>query len=133
MVCDFKELEVWSSADMTLVSPRRAFDFADKVYDAVDNFPKREIYALSDQLRRAVVSIFSNICEGCGKDTNKHFVSYLYNSVGSIREVEGQLMFARKRGYISEKDFVELIGELDIIGKMLMKFIKHVSSLDCIS
>jgi len=120
MVCDFKELEVW----------KRSFDFADRVYDVVEKFPGLEIYALSDQLRRAVVSIFSNICEGCGKDTNRHFVSYLYNAMGSVREVEGQLMFARKRDYISEEDFVALIAELDIIGKMLMKFIKYVSSLD---
>lgn len=120
MVCDFKELEVW----------RRAFDFADRIYGVTDSFPKAERYALADQLKRAAVSVFSNICEGCGKDTNRHFLSYLYNSMGSIREVEGQLMFARKRGYLSEDNFIGMITELDIIGKMLMKFIKHISGLD---
>jgi len=85
---------------------------------------------LTSQLRRAAVSIFSNISEGCGRRTSKDFVGFLYNAMGSIREVEGQLMFSERQGYIEGEKLGELVEELDRIGKMLMSFIKYVSGLD---
>jgi len=120
MVCDFKELDVW----------KRAFDFSDEVYRITEGFPKGEVYGLTSQLRRAAVSIFSNISEGCGRRTSKDFVGFLYNAMGSIREVEGQLMFSERQGYIEGEKLGELVEELDRIGKMLMSFIKYVSGLD---
>ena len=77
-----------------------------------------------------MVSIFSNIAEGCGRRTSKDFVSFLYNAMGSIREVESQLMFSENLGYIEKSKLDLLVDDLDRLGKMLMNFIKHVSSLE---
>ncbi|MFH0808808.1 MAG: four helix bundle protein [archaeon] len=120
MVCDFKELGVW----------KRAFEFGGEIYKVTTSFPKEEIYGLTSQLRRAVVSISSNIAEGCGRRTSKDFVSFLYNAMGSIREVESQLMFSENLGYIEKSKLDLLVDDLDRLGKMLMNFIKHVSSLE---
>jgi four helix bundle protein len=93
-------------------------------------FPKEEIYGLTSQLRRAVISISSNIAEGCGRRTSKDFVGFLYNAMGSVREVESQLMFVEKLGYLEDGELRKLLNDLDRLGKMLMGFIKHISRVD---
>ena len=72
----------------------------------------------------------SCIAEGCGRRTSKDFVGFLYNAMGSIREVEGQLMFSNSLGYLKDDELKKLTSELDRIGKMLMSFVKYVSGLD---
>jgi len=119
MVCDFRELDVW----------KRAFDIAGKVYKLTGDFPKEEIYGMTSQLRRAVVSIFSNIAEGCGRRTSRDFVQFLYNAMGSVREVESQLIFAENLGYLKKNELEVLMDSLDRLGKMLTEFIKHVFGL----
>ena len=92
-------------------------------------FPKEEVYGLTSQLRRAAVSIFSNIAEGAGRRTSKDFVGFLYNAMGSIKEVESQILFAEKLGYLKNDEMNCLMVKLDEIGKMLMGFIRHISGL----
>ncbi len=116
MVRNFRELNIWKDA----------MDFVGEVYKVVAEFPQSEIYSLSQQLKRAVVSIVSNIAEGCGRRTNKNFISFLYNALGSIKEVECQLIVANRLGYLKEKDFEKLNDEVDKLGRMLMKFIRCV-------
>ena len=117
---DFRSLDVW----------KRAFDFAEKVYNITKDFPKEEIYSLTSQLRRASVNVFSNIAEGCGKRTNKDAIGFMYNAMGSIREVEAQLLFSGKVGYLYKDRVDELEMEAVEIGKMLMGYIKYLAGLD---
>jgi len=83
---DYKDLQVWQES-MNLV---------EEVYKLVKLLPKEETYALSDQLRRAVVSIPSNIAEGQNRNTGKEFIQFLYISLGSASEVETQLLIAQR-------------------------------------
>jgi len=87
------------------------------------------MYGLTSQLWRTTVSIFSNIAEGCGKRTSKDFVSFLYNAMGSVWEAETQILFAGEIGYLEKVKVDELMKELNNLGRMLNRFIGHVSGL----
>ena len=89
---DVEKLEVWQSA----------MDLAAKVYEITDKFSKHEIYSLADQMRRAAVSIPSNIAEGRGRSSTKDFIRFLNIAKGSLYELETQTLLASKIGYISE-------------------------------
>ena len=120
MVRDFKELSVW----------KKSFDLVDEIYGVVAKFPKEEIYSLTQQLKRAIVSVSFNIAEGCGRQTNKEFIQFLYMAFGSVREVECQLMIAENLEYVNKEEVDVLFVKLNELAGMLMKFIKYVSSLD---
>lgn len=115
---DFKDLDIW----------KIAFELNKRVYKITATFPKEELYALTQQLRRASVSISSNIAEGCGRRTNKDFVSFLYNAMGSLKEVESQMLIAKDFNYLAQSTFTELNEEFDKLGKKLTKFIQHVQT-----
>lgn len=104
--------------------------FGKVIYDVTKTFPRDEIYGLTSQLRRAVISISSNIAEGCGRRTKKDFVYFLYNAMGSVREVESQLYIAKKLEYLEEDNLKELTNEIEEVARMLVGFIKYVSGLD---
>ena len=89
------------------------------VYSLVDRFPKIENYALSDQLRRAVVSVPSNIAEGSGRFSNKEKIHFVEIAYGSLAETLCQLDIAHDLGYINEQDFTIEKERIDIIGKQL--------------
>ena len=101
-------------------------DIADKVYSLTDVFPKYETYGLADQLRRAAVSIPSNIAEGCSRTSEAEFAHYLEYSIGSCFEVETQLEIAKRRNYISEEKFNALLLSLQIEEKQLNQFISQL-------
>jgi four helix bundle protein len=114
---DFKNVEVW----------KLSFEYALDIYkNVIPSIPKDELYGLSSQLRRAVLSISNNISEGCGRKTQKDFASFLYNALGSTKEVENLLLFSKQLGFISETKHKELNDRLEIIGKKLMNFLKSV-------
>ena len=79
-----------------------AEDLALAVYDYTDEFPRHERYGLISQMRRAAVSIGSNIFEGCSRQTDRSFIAYLYRAHASAGEILFQLRIARKRGYGNE-------------------------------
>jgi four helix bundle protein len=120
MVQDFKNLEVW----------KKSHDFTLAIYKVTNSFPVAEQYALVSQLRRASSSIGANISEGCGKRTQKDFASFLYNSLGSVKECENHLLLSKDLGYIKEQEFAELILQAEQIGKMLNALIKQVQIKD---
>lgn len=111
---NFRKVDAWN----------RALDLSKVVYDLARGFPGDERYGLSSQLRRAVVSISSNIAEGCGRRTSKDFVSFMYNAIGSLKEVESELFVAEKLGYIEMVDVEKLVEELEEIGRMISGMIK---------
>jgi len=92
----------------------------------VDKFPKKEDYGLSSQLRRAVVSISSNIAEGCGRRTDKDTIKFLYIALGSAKEVQSQLYIAKEFGYLDDDILKELDIELEEISKMIMGFANYI-------
>lgn len=109
---DYKDLIVW----------KKSFILVKLIYNLTENFPKKEIYSLSDQMRRASISIPSNIAEGYGRFSKKQFYSFLKISLGSLCELETQLLLSQEIGY-TKNDFSEtqnLINEIKkIIGKIL--------------
>ena len=88
-----------------LVAYIKACEVRSKVYQLVKNFPKEEQFALSNQLRRAVVSVTSNIAEGMSRFSNKDKVHFLEMSFGSLMEVMSQLEIAEEENYISKSEF----------------------------
>ena len=78
---------------------------AKEIYSLTKLFPKEERYGLTSQIRRASVSIPSNIAEGCGRKTQKEFLHFLHNSFGSLKELECQLMLSRDLNFIPAEKF----------------------------
>ena len=112
----YKDLKVWQkSIDLTLL-----------VYKATSAFPKEEMFGLTSQLRRASVSIASNIAEGQSRGT-QDFKRFLTISQGSLSEVETQLLIARKLEYFKEEPYLELVDACAEIGRMLNGLHKSLS------
>ena len=107
MVKDYKELEVWKKGILLVL----------QVYELTKVFPKEERYALTDQIKRAAVSIPSNIAEGASRNTTKEFVQFLYIALGSASELETQMVIAEKLCYM--KSDPKLLSEITVIRKML--------------
>ena len=101
-------------------------DLTTIIYKLVKKLPKEETYALSDQMRRAVVSIPSNIAEGRDRNTNKEFVHFLTIARGSKAELETQLLVCVKVGYLSESEILEAMNLLIEVGKMLTSLISKL-------
>ncbi len=104
----FKDLIVWQNAII----------FSTDVYNVTKLFPKEEVYGLSSQLRRASVSIASNLAEGSKRATKKEFAHYIRISQGSGAEIETQLIIAKNLSYISDSELNKLLAELESIMKM---------------
>ena len=114
---NFKELNYWKEAK----------DFSVLVYKVTSKFPSSEIYGISSQIKRAVVSIPSNIAEGAGRNTSKDFSRFIAIALGSSFELETQLIIANELDYIENQKFIELIQKLNKIQKMLVNFQKHLN------
>jgi len=109
---EYKELKIWN----------KARELNKMIYSMTDDFPKSETYSLSNQLRRASISIASNISEGSAYESAAMFSKYLNTSLGSLCEVETQIFLARDVDYINETKTNELINETDQLKRMLISF-----------
>ncbi|HQL05934.1 MAG TPA: four helix bundle protein [Treponemataceae bacterium] len=98
------------------------------IYSLVKKLPREEIYALSDQMRRAAVSIPSNIAEGQSRNSTKEFIQFLAIAKGSKAELETQLLLCVKVQYLADTDISEAMELLQEIGKMLNALIKTLST-----
>ncbi len=105
----YEDLKVWQQA-MTLV---------ELVYIATKKFPKQEQYRLVDQLCRAVVSVPSNIAEGCMRHTTKEYIRFVGIAQGSLAEVETQVMIARRLHFLEENEYLHIMNVASEVGKML--------------
>ncbi len=94
------------------------------VYKFTENFPKEELYGLTSQMRRAAVSIPSNIAEGHGRCSDKELIRFLFISLGSSAELETQLVIANKLSFLDEAVYLQLSGLNDEIIKMLSSLIR---------
>ena len=113
---DYKKLEVWKIARV----------INKEVYLLTGKFSRDEIFALTNQMRRASISVISNIGEGCSRDSIKEFIHYLRISMGSVKELECQFYAALDIGYISKVDFDGIMEELDKLGRKLGNYIKYL-------
>ena len=114
----FRNYEVW----------HRAVNIAVSVSSICDGFPRYELFALGDQLRRASVSISSNIAEGSSRKSIAEFVHYLEIAIGSAFEVETQLLIAKKRNYITEETYTSAVTELQSLERQLNSFISKIKN-----
>ena len=105
----YKELDVW----------KKSMDLVEICYNVSTQFPKEELYCLTNQLRRAVISIPSNIAEGQSRWSTKEFLRFLSIAKGSLSELETQLILAQRLKYISEEKLIEVIELTNEIGKMI--------------
>jgi four helix bundle protein len=112
----YKELIVW----------QKAYQFALNIYKETEKFPKSEIFGLSSQLKRAAVSIASNIAEGYQRQHGVEYVQFLSIAFGSCAEVETQLLLCKDLHYLSESNFGILINLLTEVGKMLYALITKI-------
>ncbi len=111
-----KDLEVW----------KKAIDFVTAIYSETAKFPKSELYGLTSQIRRASVSIPSNIAEGASRNHKAEFIQFLYISLSSAAEVDTQLIIAGNLNFIGKESQEKLLSELNTISKMLQGLIKSV-------
>ncbi len=118
MVRTFRDLVVW----------QKAMDLVTEIYRVTQHFPKEEIFGLTSQLRRAAVSVPSNIAEGQGRITEKEFRQFLGNARGSLAEVETQIIIANNLDYLDDPEFQKLSGMVAETGRILNGLISAVIS-----
>ena len=99
-------------------------DLVENIYKLIKFFPKEEIYTLSSQLRRSVISIPPNIAEGQNRNTDKEFIQFLYIALGSASEVETQLFIAQRLNYIQNID--KELNQITSIRKMINALINSI-------
>jgi four helix bundle protein len=96
-----------------LLAWQKSMDFAVAVYQLTRKFPQAELYTLTSQLRRAAVSVPSNIAEGAADRTRQQFSNFLSNAIGSLNEIDTQLELALRLGYMTRADYDRLYQRLD--------------------
>lgn len=111
-----RDLDVWKVA-MELVT---------EVYSCTKQFPRDEQYGLTSQIRRAVISVVSNIAEGAARQSKKEFAYFLYCSLGSAAEIEAQLECARRLEYVSEADIEAASNLRERVAQMLYGLIRKL-------
>ena len=112
-----KDLIVW----------QKSMDHVAAIYVATKAFPKEELFGIVSQMRRAAVSIPSNIAEGYGRLYDKETVKFLSNALGSASELETQLIISKDLGYLLIEDFQKLINQIEEIIRMLSALIKSAN------
>jgi four helix bundle protein len=112
----YRDLDVW----------KKAMRLAKRIYQVTQKFPTDERFGLTNQLRRAAVSVPSNIAEGHARFGTGEFSRFLSIAMGSVAEIETQILLSQDLGYVKEEVTFELLAELDIIGKMLRGLAKSI-------
>ena len=114
----YRELKVW----------QHSMKLAEEIYCLTEKFPKYETYALSNQIQRAVVSIPSNIAEGHARESTKEFLHHISITLGSLAELETQLMLAGHLKYVGDIELEATLSKTDELGKMLRGMQKSLRS-----
>jgi len=113
-----KDLEVW----------KKSIEMVSMIYLVTKSFPKEELYGITNQIRRAAVSVPSNIAEGSGRNSPKEFVQFLYISTGSLSELETQIIISRNLGYINDKQKNDLDTIFSDLFRMLSGLIRSLKT-----
>jgi four helix bundle protein len=112
-----KKLDTW----------KLSMDLVIDVYRKTDKFPNRECYGIVDQIRRAAISIPSNIAEGAARNTRKEFVNYLHIAQASLSELDTQVELARRLSYMDETSREIVDRRMERIDKTITGLIRHLS------
>jgi len=111
-----KDMDVW----------KVAMELVEEIYRLTKGFPKEEMYGLSSQLRRAAVSIPSNIAEGAARQTRKEYIQFLYYAQGSMSELETQLDLSNRLSYLTAESLTKIEDIRERVGKMLYGLIRKL-------
>jgi four helix bundle protein len=112
---NYTELDVW----------KYSRELVKLVYTLTKSYPQDELYGLTNQLRRSVISVPSNIAEGVGRQSNKETIHFLFIAKGSLNEVETQLYLSFDLGYISEEELNNILEKVISNKKLLNGFINY--------
>lgn len=115
---DFRSLKVWEKAHTLTLT----------IYKSTEQFPKQELYSLTNQIQRATVSIPANTAEGCGKDSDAELKCYFSIAMGSSSELEYLLLLARDLGYLHAGIYQFIQNNLVEIRKKLNAFIQKLKA-----
>ncbi len=116
MIKSFTDLDAWKEGHKLVLM----------IYNAASLFPSTERFGLINQIQRAVVSITSNISEGFSRNSAKEKLNFFYIALGSLTEVQNQLLIARDLGYISQELFKQLANQTVIVSKLINGLIKSL-------
>ncbi|MBX0312316.1 MAG: four helix bundle protein [Sulfurihydrogenibium sp.] len=112
-----RDLDVW----------KNGIELVKKIYAVTSDFPKEEIYGLTSQIRRSVVSIPSNIAEGSARNGTREFIQFLYIALGSVAELETQLIISKELGYLKDLSVFEDLEKIKVQLINLIKSLKKKS------
>lgn len=115
---DFKKQKVW----------QKSHQLTPDIYKATSNFPREELYGLTNQIRRACTSIPANIAEGCGRSSEADFSRFLQIAMGSATELEYHLLLSHDLGILNDIDYGNLSRETIEVKQMLTSFIKKLKA-----
>ena len=116
----FEDIEAW----------KRGRELARDIYAVTGEGEFAKDYGLKDQIRRAAVSVISNIAEGFSRQTDKEFMQFLHIAKGSTSEVQSQLYIAADLGYISQEEFDNLYKQADEVARLISGFIRYLKGAD---
>lgn len=116
MLRDYRKVKAWQLAD----------DFVVAVYKTTKHFPREERYGLTDQFRRAAISVAANICEGASRSSKKDYLHFLYMARGSSNESQYYAHLAQRLGFLSEETAESLAEMASEAGKTLAGLIRAV-------
>ena len=114
----YKDLDIW----------KRSIKLVEDIYRLTKSFPKEELYGLTSQMRRAAVSIPSNIAEGFTRLHDKEYKQFLYIALGSCSELSTQIIIASRLKYFDNNKIEQLLNEIDEICRMTMSLIKKLNT-----
>ena len=109
-----KDLEAW----------KQAMDLVDDIYGLSRHFPPEELYGLTNQMRRAAVSVPSNVAEGAARSGRKEFLQFLFIALGSLSELETQVLIAQRQGY--REDVGVVLAQIESVRRLLLGLIRHL-------
>ena len=111
-----RDLEAW----------KKSLEFVTEIYNITKSFPKEDLWGLTSQLRRAAISIPSNIAEGCGRSTAKETSRFIDIALGSIAEVETQLLIAQNLGYIDASEMLQQLSKINALTQGIRNYLKKI-------
>jgi len=115
----FTDLNAWKEAHLLVL----------RIYELTQKFPKEEQFGLTNQIRRAVVSITSNIAEGFSRNSYKEKSQFYSMALGSLTEVQNQLIVSKDLGYITKDEFISVADKTIIVSKLLNGLIKKSKTM----
>ncbi len=111
-----KDLDIW----------KKGIDLVADVYKFAKRFPKEETYGLSSQMQKAAISFPSNIAEGAARSSKADYTRFVYMSLGSLSELETQVIISKRLGYVSA--IVEMLNKIEQLRRMTLNFIKYLKT-----